>query len=301
MGAHATRPARRLTGLLVVLVAAIVLLVTLPVTARADNPCEGALEHCGGTSNGASYSGVVIFPGWQSGGGASGGGGVSQCVGCEWTYTPHCLPNGPDPGADAMCNAAATGCEARGEDGILMRVYFRRPGQDWQNVGTACIGGDNDPVTLADLAADAGQVYRDELKPNAASISPQPANGPWVVNFRSYFMATGAGPRSGTFGPAGARMTISATPTYVWNWGDGSAPLETTSTGGPYPTGDVTHVYRGKGARTVTLTTRWSATFTVDTALGTFGPFEVPGPPVAPSSTRAIRVQEGRAELIDPA
>jgi hypothetical protein len=197
-----------------------------------------------------------------------------------------------------MCANAASYCADHGQDGILMKVFLRRPGSGWEQVGTACIGGANTPVTLADLSVNAGQVYRDQLKPGAASISPQPANGPWLVNTASYFAASGTGPLSGTFGPAGARLTISATPTYVWAWGDGSEPYQTTSRGGPYPDGDVHHEYTAPGSRTVTLTTRWAATFTVATAIGTFGPYDVPGPAIAPSVSRAIQVQEGRAVLV---
>jgi hypothetical protein len=93
-------------------------------------------------------------------------------------------------------------------------------------------------------------------------------------------------------------MTITATPMYVWDFGDGSAPFETTSVGGSYPDGDVTHLYRSDGRRTVTLTTRWSATFTVTTVLGTFGPWDVPGQPIAPSTSRTIPVREARAVLV---
>jgi hypothetical protein len=288
---------RRVAVLLALLCA--VLGLHAPAASAAPKKCPpGQYVDCGVGSDGDTYNGVVIFPGWASGGGASGTGGVSTCEGCVWTYTPACWPNGPDHFSDAMCANAASYCADHGQDGILMKVFLRRPGSGWEQVGTACIGGANDVVTLADLTADAGQVYRDQLRPNAASISPLPANGPWLVNRAAYFAAAGAAPLSGTFGPAGARLTISATPTYVWSWGDGSLPLETASVGGPYPDGDVTHVYTAPGGRTVTLTTRWSATFTVATGFGTFGPYDVPGPPIAPTSTRAIRVQEGRAILV---
>lgn len=284
---------RRLLVLLATLLASIGLQTSV---AYADG-CPDDYLTCGASSQNGTYDGVIGFPDLRHGGGsgAGGSGGGSSCQGCEWMLVPACSVNSPENGADALCGAAVNSC---GGDGILMWVFVRRPKETWDQIGTTCVGPDRPVVTLAQVRADAARLYRDQVKPNAATISPQPANGPWVVNLASYFMATGAEPLSATFGPAGTRMTIDATPTYVWDWGDGSEPYETTSTGGPHPTGDVTHVYRHHGARTVTLTTRWSATFTVVTALGTFGPFDVPGAPIAPTTTTRIRVQEARAETV---
>lgn len=300
MAGHASRPARRLSRVASALAVAVALV--LPGLAFADPspappPCKGATEKCGAASNGTSIGGVIVFPGWQSGEGADGTGGVSStCEGCQWYLTPACWPNGPDNGPDVMCGAAAMTCAARGEDGILMRVYLKRPGSGWQPVGTACVGGQNDVRTLADLQVDASRVYREQMHPGAATIRQEDAYV--LVNHAAYFSASGAAPLTTTFGPNGASMTITAEPTYVWDWADGSDPFETTSTGGPYPDGDVKHVYRVAGTRSVTLTTRWSATFVVRTALGTFGPYPVTGAPVAPTTSLDVHVQEARAELI---
>lgn len=268
--------------------------------AQAAATCEPPhLSTCGAESNGDTINGFVIIPGLQGSGGSGGGSGGGGCTDCEWRMTPACLPNGPEPGADAMCGMAANACASRGEDGILMRIYMRQsPGTAWRQMGTACIGGANDVITMADLQTDAQQ-YLKQLDPDAATFSHQPADHA-VVNMPTYFSAQGSGPLSGTFGPAVARITINATPEYVWSWGDGSAPLTTTSTGGPYPSGDVHHTYRAPATRTVTLTTRWTATFVVDTAFGQFGPFEVGGPQIAPSTSQQLRVREGRAELVSP-
>ena len=178
-----------------------------------------------------------------------------------------------------------------------MRIYMRTsPDSGWDLMGTACIGGEDDVVTMAELQVDAAR-YVKELDPGAATIGQHPASRS-VVNTRTYFSADGTRQLAGTFGPAGVRMTITATPEYVWSWGDGSPGLTTSSTGGPYPAGDVFHTYRAPGTPTVTLSTRWTATFVVDTAFGRFGPFDVTGPPVVESSTRAVRVREARADLV---
>jgi hypothetical protein len=288
---------RRLVKASGVAVAALLLVVTVPVGMASADQCKDSPILCGVESDSDKYSGVLVFPGWVSGDGASGTGGTSTCGDCEWTYVPACHVNTPDNGADALCGAAVNSCPSRGQEGILMWVYLRRPGEPWRQVGVACIGGTNDVVTLADLTVDAQRAYRDQLKPPAATVVQHPADRA-VVGFATYFSANGAAPLSGTFGTVAARMTITATPTYVWDWGDGSEPYETTDPGGPYPDGTTHHTYRRAATTTVSLTTRWSATFVVDTAAGRFGPFPVTGPAIAPTTTQQVTVREARAELI---
>lgn len=263
-----------------------------PALAGTANCHQGATEGCGAHSDGSGYTGVIAIPGLPGGGGSGSSGGGGGCTDCEWLFVPACLPNGPMPGADAMCAGAVMACVERG-GGIMMRVYFRQGGGSWQSRGNVCIGGPNTVVTVADVAPRAGQHYREQMRPGAARIAMQPSVQQ-VVNARGYFMAGGVDAMTRTFGGGGFEMTITATPTYVWDFGDGTT-VETQSRGGPYPTGDVTHTYTSAATRTVTLTTRWHAEFTVASPLGTFGPFEIGGPPVAPSSSLQVVVREARA------
>ena len=55
-------------------------------------------------------------------------------------------------------------------------------------------------------------------------------------------------------------ITVSCGPTtFDVNWGDGSPVEQTTSTGGPYPNGDVTHDYQQAApSYTVTVTEHWA-------------------------------------------
>ena len=55
-------------------------------------------------------------------------------------------------------------------------------------------------------------------------------------------------------------ITVSCGPTtFDVNWGDGSPVEQTTSTGGPYPNGDVTHVYQQAApSYTVAVTEHWA-------------------------------------------
>ena len=63
----------------------------------------------------------------------------------------------------------------------------------------------------------------------------------------------------------GHPVTITATPVaYTWDWGDGTQET-TTHPGAPYPNDTINHHYTHRSPKTViTLTTTWSAEFSVD-------------------------------------
>jgi len=61
--------------------------------------------------------------------------------------------------------------------------------------------------------------------------------------------------------PIGPAIAIETTSRYVVDWGDGTVTT-TASQGGPWPDGDVTHVYTTSSpARTIRVTQQWSATW----------------------------------------
>jgi hypothetical protein len=64
----------------------------------------------------------------------------------------------------------------------------------------------------------------------------------------------------------GYQVRLHIASTYDIDWGD-TTPTHITknvkSQGGPYPDGDVWHVYETKGAYTVRVTQRWTATYEI--------------------------------------
>jgi hypothetical protein len=68
--------------------------------------------------------------------------------------------------------------------------------------------------------------------------------------------------------PIGAPITITTTSRYHIDWGDGTHTT-TTSQGGPYPHGDVTHTYSTAATVTITVAQHWDATWTAGGAGGT--------------------------------
>ena len=77
--------------------------------------------------------------------------------------------------------------------------------------------------------------------------------------------------------PLGAPIAIDATSSYHVDWGDGSS-TDTSSHGGPYPDGDVTHVYTHDApAITIRVTQGWTASWKSGAAGGTLPPLSTTG------------------------
>lgn len=110
------------------------------------------------------------------------------------------------------------------------------------------------------IAADVWQHVEDLPVPTLA-IRPDYA----ITGKPVYLEIAGAGTWTRTVdNPIGDDVVITATSEYVIDWGDPTYPTTdvTRSHGGPYPNGDVTHVYTHESARTeIRVTQRWTATW----------------------------------------
>jgi hypothetical protein len=131
--------------------------------------------------------------------------------------------------------------EAQGENGVL-----------WGN----CEVQDTiDPVALA------GQMWqRAASPPPPTPLQVEP--GKALAGLRAYLEIGGEVPATETLGTPIGPLTFTMTPRYVVTWGDGET-TSTSSQGGPYPDGDITHVYRDAGPVTITVDAYWRATWTL--------------------------------------
>ncbi len=59
----------------------------------------------------------------------------------------------------------------------------------------------------------------------------------------------------------GVPVSVFLKPAFVWNFGDGAVSQSFSDRGGPYPAGDVTHLYRIAGTYTATLNVSWAGTW----------------------------------------
>lgn len=111
-----------------------------------------------------------------------------------------------------------------------------------------------------DLVAYIHQAWRSVVRPPP----PTPlrvAPGKAATGLLAYLEIGGdPAPTETLDNPIGPDVVITMTPRYVVRWGDG-ATTTTTSQGGPYPSGDVTHTYLDEGTVTITVEAYWTATW----------------------------------------
>lgn len=124
------------------------------------------------------------------------------------------------------------------------------------------------PPSPGDLARDFWDV---RLLP---SPTLETVPGHAVVGRRVYLRIVG--PSTTTFdvpNPIGAPVHIAAASRYLLDWGDGTPPTTTASQGGPWPHGDVTHVYdAARPAAAIRVTQLWSAAWSAPPNAG--GPLD---------------------------
>lgn len=86
--------------------------------------------------------------------------------------------------------------------------------------------------------------------------------GEALTGKRAYLQISGPQTGSWTATVFGTVVTITATSTYDVDWGDGTWDTNLTDQGGPWPDGDITHVYQFAGTATVVVHQHWTAAYT---------------------------------------
>lgn len=212
---------------------------------------------------------------------------VATCPGCRWRLSTPCEVPGAGTAFDGQptCLSVVRGCRG----GRLLRPWFQGQGQPWRALDLVCVGPGG-PVTVAEV----GRAVRAGFEQGIPELRPgfQPAQGILTQVPVVFDSGQQAGARTWQFDVLDRDVTLSATPLWSWQFGDG-AGRDTSDPGGRYPHLGVAHVYRRAGDYRVACTTTWEATFVVD-GLGPFRVIE----PVIQREVRRIAVGEGRALLV---
>ena len=255
--------------------------VGLPAAAEDAGQCGDLLtSSCGvqGDAKAGDFHGLIMVNGDPSVLDiAAHSGTLPGCGDCVWTLVIACRANLPDdPQRQNSCIGAVG--RARCQHGqTSFRLYLTTRAVTNQLVDTLCLGGVGDVIPVGNMAAADVDRYLKDVVPPQMHVTVQPPNGA-LSNLPAFFQAQPPPLQPQRFGGPQIVETITLTPAhYTWDWGDGSVPLKTSDPGGPYPDGQVTHTYAKAAHLTVTLTTEWSATYTITVAGETFGPYDATG------------------------
>lgn len=200
--------------------------------------------------------------------------GAAECPGCAWRATLAC-----DPVSPTACRGEARLCR---DDHFWLRIWLRRPGGEWQAIGSDCFGPGG-PATRIEVEA----TLRDRLAQAVPPLQPSRRPSGGILPHLPVSFDTGQppGPRQWTWNLVGMDVTVVAVPRWSWQF----APNETVIV----TTGPVLHTYRNSGSRQALVQATWSATYSVSGLSG------LPvADPVRQSTGVPVEVGEARAVLI---
>jgi hypothetical protein len=210
------------------------------------------------------------------------------------TFAPYCEGNvaGTIFIGDSLCIRAEVTCALHGSDAVLALWMRLVPifGGPARMEGPVCFSGSSKTELGPLIQAQAEQA----IGPAPPPIRLQPTDA--IVNLPAIASTDPRGTITTEINEP-VRGTLRATPSYVWDFGDGGGghgpgiPYDGTS-----PVRDpghyVAHTYRALGTPTVTVTVTWSVTFTIP------GYLPIPLQPVVRESTASTTIREASSQLV---
>ena len=231
----------------------------------------------------AAYVGTggLLLPGSFSGS-SSTKRSVADCDGCTWKYTIYCTQDSNTP-----CKHAVTSCP-RGS--LLYRVWFGRTPTTLATIGSVCWGS-NKPLTKREVESR----IDDQVIRYVPALQPgfDPPGGSLSSIPVIFWSGQPSKFKPPAFSVAGHKVSITATPTWHWKWGDGQSAWKKVP-GAQYPSRQITHQYRTPATYNATVTTVWSAVYSVSG----LGSFEASGEVLRQSQTLKVPIESARTVLI---
>jgi len=139
----------------------------------------------------------------------------------------------------------------------------------------------------------AAEFRRLPIAPSVLNVQP---DAPQVLVNMPTIVFTDPAMQSFTTALLGFPVEVEATPTrFVWDFGDGSDPIVTTSPGHPYPDQDVSYPYPRVGTYVISVTTEFTGRYRV---AGTTTWLAVAGTATTATTSDPIEAVEARAHLV---
>lgn len=212
---------------------------------------------------------------------------------------------GPQVAGSARCDfpdevyAQAFGCTSDQRFSGFVETRTRLPEGGWGEWGSPQGGCVSATGQEAATPAQIGAWLESELRtlrvvPSPLHVQPDRA---WTFVHVDAIVYTARDPQVLTAEVLGQSVSVRLQPVeFVWDFGDGSAPIVTTDPGAPYPDHTVSHPYTRLGTFQVSVHTTWA------------GEFQVAGDPTwralstpATTTTTAppIEIVEARSRLVE--
>lgn len=221
----------------------------------------------------------------------------------DYGISPFCGGLAPTEPGGVECTYMKVFCNDKPGNGPAVWVFQRMvdPETPWERQGYTCYP-DLIPGKV-DMDAIAAAFHRTALATPAVHI--QPEHNLTLVTLPTYFELEW--PKAG-FQPDELDvldpddwfgMTITVRPTLAsvtYNYGDGTTFGPTTSTGGPYPTGDVIHAYADPGAYSVSADVLYRGYVSIDDSDW----IEIPGTVAISGTPEPLRVATATNRLYLP-
>ena len=229
----------------------------------------------------------------------AGGGSGSSCPGCSYDLVPMSSMGVMGTGVPFLGCQASTG-QSFSETSLLFRS---RPGVTGRELlGPVCStpgGGAAAPVVTVEMIEAELRRLVQQVAPPTTELSFAPSAG-GIVNLPLLVWASPEDVLTRDFTPFGIPVSVTLAPSWEWTFERG-ATTRTTTPGQPYrdngvnvadDPGYVSHTYRTPGTRTVTVTVRWSATWSLD------GGAARPLGDLVRSDSAAVSVREAPSRLV---
>ena len=207
---------------------------------------------------------------------------VSSCLGCTWKYTIYCMQD-----SDSPCRHAVVSCPA---GSLLYRVSFGLTPSTVSEIGSVCWGS-SQPLTRELAEANVSDYVIRYVPALVPGFDPPDGTLTAIPGIFWTGQPTILLPPS--FSLSGRSVSITATPTWRWVWGDGSAVWKSVP-GAPYPSRQITHQFREPGDYQTQVTAVWTATYTVSGV----GTFDVAGEVIRQSQVLQVPVKSARTVLV---
>ena len=195
-----------------------------------------------------------------------------------------------DLGGQALCAGTQPCVADDGATGIAMDLF-----RDGVLYGETCLSESQAGGLSVITPAMVVREFRRLAWPESP-LSIEPPGQRTAVNLPTYFFTDNRQPSTQTVQIIGQAVEIEATPaSYVYRF-DSSDALETTSAGGPYPRGDVTHTYLYQGSASPSLDTVYSGRYRVNGGRW----IDIPDTVTVAGTSSTLEIVEVRPTLVSP-